>query len=88
MEESLADAVKNWRNLSICKPKPALHNINARTKFGENSLKSTKIYSSYCPETKTRTDVRQTDAWACGWADEQTDNQAMHIWVHEDEGLI
>ena len=55
------------KNLPISNPKLDLYNINAHTKFGENTLilsqvidvtkfgeKSIDIYSSCCPETKIR----------------------------------
>ena len=34
--------VKNWSSLPISNPKPDLHNINAHTKFGGNSLLSSR----------------------------------------------
>ena len=37
------NSVKNWRNLPINCPKPDLHNINAHTEFGENSLTFTEV---------------------------------------------
>ena len=30
--------VKNWQNLTISNPKPDLYNVNAHTKFGEDSF--------------------------------------------------
>ena len=47
---------KIWRNLPISNPKPDLHNINAHTKFGENSLMFTKVIIR-----KRKTDGRTTD---------------------------
>ena len=35
--------IKIWRNLLESNPKPDLHNINAHTKFGENSLVFTQV---------------------------------------------
>ena len=44
MGVSRADySVKIWRNLPISNPKPVIHNINAHTKFGENSLMFTQV---------------------------------------------
>ena len=44
MGVSRADnTVKNWQNLPISDPKPDLHNINAHTKFGENTLMFTQV---------------------------------------------
>ena len=44
MDVSRADiSVKNWWNLPISNPKQDLHNINARTKFGENPLLVTQV---------------------------------------------
>ena len=44
MGVSRADnSVKIWWNLPISNPKPDLHNINARTKFGENPLMFTQV---------------------------------------------
>ena len=37
------NSVKNWQNLPYSNPKPALHNINAHTKFDENPLTYTKV---------------------------------------------
>ena len=53
------NSVKNRQNLPINNLKPDLHNINAHTKFDD-------IYSSYCPETKIRTDGHSNIArlWA------------------------
>ena len=61
---------KNWRNLPISNPKPALHNINARNKSGEKAL------ASYRLETKIRTDVRQTDERMNGRT------QGQPTWYH------
>ena len=47
----------NWRNVSICHLKPDLNNV---------WLKSIDIYSSYRPETKPRTDGRQTNGRTYG----------------------
>ena len=38
------NSVKNWLTLPISDPKPDRHNINAHTKFGENSLKFIKLF--------------------------------------------
>ena len=53
MSQADRNSVKIWRTLPFSNPKPDLHNINAHTKFGENSLTFTP---SYQPETKI---------WAC-----------------------
>ena len=37
------NSVKIWWNLPISNPKPNLYNINAHTKFGENSLMFTQV---------------------------------------------
>ena len=36
------NSIKNWRHLPISNPKPDLNNINAYTKFGENTLMFTQ----------------------------------------------
>ena len=51
------NSIKSWRNLHISNPKPDLHNINARTKFGENPL----MFSRYHPEMKYGRMDRHTD---------------------------
>ena len=57
MGMSRADnSVKIWCNLPISNPKPDLHNINAHTKFGENSLMFTQVIIR-----KQNTDGRTTD---------------------------
>ena len=43
--------VKSCQNLAISNPKADLHNINAHTKFGENSLTFTKVV--ICPRQIT-----------------------------------
>ena len=44
MGMSWADnSLKTGRNLPISNPKPDLHNINAHTKFGQNSLMFTQV---------------------------------------------
>ena len=49
--------LKNWRNLSLSNSKPDLHNIDAKSKFGENPLIFTYyiIIINYHPEMKIRT---------------------------------
>ena len=64
------NSVKNWRNLPISNPKPDLHNINARTKFGENALMFTQVIIRK-RKTDGRMDVRRTD----GQTDRLTDDQ-------------
>ena len=44
------NSIKNGRNLLISNLKADVHNINARTKFGENPL----IFTGYHPEMKIR----------------------------------
>ena len=62
MGVSRADnSVKNWRNLPISNPKPDLHNINAHTKFGENSWMFTQL------SRNEQTDGRTMD----GYTDDQ-----------------
>ena len=50
-------SVKTWRNFLINNPKPDFHNINAHTH--RVWWKSIDIYSSYHPETKIQTFLRE-----------------------------
>ena len=59
------NSVKIGQNLPISNLKPDIHNINAHTKFGENPLMFTQVYSN-----EKQTDVRLTD----GQTDTRTSN--------------
>ena len=61
-------SVKIWQNLPISNPKPDLHSINVRTKFGENPLMFTQVIIR-----KQKTD---------GWMDRHTDVQRENIIPH------
>ena len=67
------NSVKNRRNSSISNPKPDLHNINALTKFGENSLTFTQVIirKQNCRRTDGQTYDRQTD----GHTDDQRETK-------------
>ena len=54
------NSVKVWQNLPISNPKLDLHNINAYTKFGENSLMFTQVIIR----------KRKMEGWMYNW---QTD---------------
>ena len=57
------NSIKIWRNLPISNPKPIIHNINARTKFGENPLMFTQFIIR-----------KQKNRRMNGWTDTRTSN--------------
>ena len=68
------NSVKIWRNLPISNPKPNLHNINAHTKFSENSLMFTQVVIR-----KRKTDGRKYDWLTDRQTDRHTDVQRETI---------
>ena len=59
MDMSRADNCQKLTNFPISSPKPDLHNINAHTKFSENSLKFTEAIIQ--KQKYWQTDIQQTD---------------------------